>query len=73
VIGVVAFLTELYCASRYINATGCLNPVLLSISIWLDDVADGIGCTISFSIFLELDFSVIFLLSPHLDLLIPVP
>jgi hypothetical protein len=26
--GVVAFLTELYCASRYINATGCLNTIL---------------------------------------------
>jgi hypothetical protein len=28
VIGVVAFLTELYCVSRYTNATGCLNTIL---------------------------------------------
>jgi hypothetical protein len=28
VTGVVAFLMELYCISRYINATGCLNTIL---------------------------------------------
>jgi hypothetical protein len=28
VIRVVAFLMELYCVSRYINATGCLNTIL---------------------------------------------
>jgi hypothetical protein len=28
VIGVVVFLTELYCVSRYTNATRCLNTIL---------------------------------------------
>jgi hypothetical protein len=26
--GVITFLVELYCASRYIDATGCLNTIL---------------------------------------------
>jgi hypothetical protein len=28
VIGAVAFLMELDCVSRYINATGCLNTIV---------------------------------------------
>jgi predicted glycosyltransferase len=36
VIGVVAFLTELYCVSRYIHATGSLNTILELINVRKD-------------------------------------